>query len=283
MSLVLFMFSFAQAAEPIVHYAFDGDVTDSSASANDGVWTNSSFEAYNTTNPAVGTGALILDANDPNSFISLGKTALPNPDNNIRTLGSAAFWIKTTTTDTMAVCGVFNSSNSSALQIMVNDGATGKIAFYLRSADGSRTAMSGIDSGILDGNWHHVAFVWDYEAVPNTSMYIDAQLLSTMTEQTVYPSSPLKDWEYPMALGARNLRGVVDSYFTGELDNFKIFNVALTSDEVTTEYLEGPEDWACRTKPEFDLNDDCIVDLADFALFADAWLSCTRIPVDQCN
>jgi len=35
-------------------------------------------------------------------------------------------------------------------------------------------------------------------------------------------------------------------------------------------------------KPIGDLNDDCMVDFQDFALFAESWLSCNLRPQSDC-
>ncbi len=51
--------------------------------------------------------------------------------------------------------------------------------------------------------------------------------------------------------------------------------------------LEGfavivPDEIVCREPLHMDFNDDCRVDLGDFAIFARAWLSCNRIPESAC-
>ena len=284
--LMLFLtVSFVQANEIIMHYAFDGDLTDSSAQANVASWKDSSLAEYDTIAPAVGTAAIVFGGNDPNfpadpnSYVDLGINSVPNPDNNIRSEGSASFWVKTQSTSPMAVCGTFNKNDSSGFQILINDGVTGKIVFFLRSANGSRTAISATATDVLDGQWHHIVAVWNYVASKKASLYVDGQSL-TLTESTVLTPSPLTAWEYPLTLGARNNRGNIDNYFIGELDNFKLFTSALSQENVNTEYSEN---WICDDGLTLDKNGDCYVDIADFVIFSDAWLNCGRYPESECN
>jgi hypothetical protein len=39
----------------------------------------------------------------------------------------------------------------------------------------------------------------------------------------------------------------------------------------------------CQTRPTMDFNNDCKVNLADFVLFTEQWLSCGLDPQESCN
>ena len=67
------------------------------------------------------------------------------------------------------------------------------------------------------------------------------------------------------------------SFYHGLMDDVKMYNYALTADEVATMYSDV-EGSFCREKPIYDFTDDCIVDLADFAIFAGTWLQCGLFP-----
>ena len=75
-----------------------------------------------------------------------------------------------------------------------------------------------------------------------------------------------------------------DSYFNGKLDDVKIFNYALTTEEVAQEYLDTIGGWVCdydRVALSYDHNGNCVIDLADFAMFAATWMDSHRIYDDN--
>ena len=68
------------------------------------------------------------------------------------------------------------------------------------------------------------------------------------------------------------------------LDDVRVYDVALTAEEVMILYLEYCfKDWLCVDPPEMDLTDDCRVNLEDLALIAGQWLDCGRYPEEACQ
>ena len=267
----------------IAYYAFDGNANDSSIYGYDGVWANPAQESYNTIDPAVGFGSAVFTG-DTDGYINLGTGFAQNPqmaDNYAQ--GSVSFWFKTDSTAQMAVMGTMNEGVTSALTVTVNHGGNaGRVALYMRDyrgvAAGVRNLQTTGDADQLDGEWHHVAIVW---AEGQADVYIDG--VSVGMERSVV-SGPilLNDWEFPMLIGARNNRGTIEQHFDGELDEIKMFNYRLTESQVLQEYEAGETDWACADRPEFDLTGNCVVGLADFAIFAERWLECGRYPDIHC-
>jgi hypothetical protein len=64
-----------------------------------------------------------------------------------------------------------------------------------------------------------------------------------------------------------------DTLYHGLMDDLRIYNYALDADTLATMYSETAGRY-CRFKPELDLNDNCIVDIGDFAILAQSWLEC---------
>lgn len=260
----------------VAHYAFDENANDSSIQANDGIWPDPVLEAYNTTSPVIGSGAVIFMGNDPNtgnpnSYINIGADAAPNPQTQAGIKageGSISCWFKTSSSATMAICGTLNDGDSTAFQLNLNDGAQGRLRVYVQGQEYGTTDLSADadPNSVLNEQWHHVAFTWSELAFEGV-VYLDG--LSIFTSETLL--SVMAEWQYPMLIGARNNRGIVDQYFVGELDELKIYNYPLTPQDVAYQYLAGPAESLCQP-PEYDLDGDCIVDLADFALIADDWL-----------
>lgn len=73
--------------------------------------------------------------------------------------------------------------------------------------------------------------------------------------------------------------------FTGNIDDVKIFNYPLTESDVQGEYLDIVGGYICDWATggvEYDTNDDCVIDLMDFAEWVATWLNCNRIPETAC-
>jgi hypothetical protein len=89
-----------------------------------------------------------------------------------------------------------------------------------------------------------------------------------------------------IALGASELdvNGVMNWIFNGNLDDIQIHNYALSATEIGDIYFAGSGLPVCITPyaSASDLNKDCLVNLADFAVFAATWLDCGYYPVSEC-
>ena len=92
--------------------------------------------------------------------------------------------------------------------------------------------------GLVDGNWHHVAGTWDGT---NSSLYVDGQLVATQPD--AYPAFT---WTTPLRLAYRDTNGGCN--YGGEIGEIRIYNRALSSDEVAADYNtdtvgDGIPDW----------------------------------------
>ena len=75
-----------------------------------------------------------------------------------------------------------------------------------------------------------------------------------------------------------------DAYFNGLMDEVRVYNYALSDDQIAAQYVQDNGGAAfCQTKPAYDFTGDCKVTVADFALFADQWLECGIYPAADCN
>jgi len=73
-----------------------------------------------------------------------------------------------------------------------------------------------------------------------------------------------------------------DALYTGQMDDLRLYNHALTPEEVADLYVDvmGP---ICPARPDFDVSGpdgepDCRVNLLDLAAFAESWLVCGEYP-----
>ncbi len=74
-------------------------------------------------------------------------------------------------------------------------------------------------------------------------------------------------------------------FFKGLIDDVKMYNYALTPEEVASQYVAVKGGTVCAepiSVADGDLNQDCKVDLEDMALLASQWLECGWVPVSYC-
>jgi len=160
----------------------------------------------------------------------------------LETTGSVSAWVKL---DAMA-------ANGFIFQLRAEEGADDQIILLWNNASGvirGNVKFGGttnvVDSGSgleNDGNWHHVVFTWlsgDKTAANNiTRIYIDgSQTDSDAIGNTWADASAPAE----LVIGRNSIQS--NAYFNGHINDYAIFNDALTSSEVTAIYNEGaPKD-----------------------------------------
>ncbi len=112
-------------------------------------------------------------------------------------------------------------------------GGTNDVGLNIQENPGSYNGATGITSGtkVLSNNtWYHIAGV--FEGGSFSKVFIDGKLVG------VNNSSPANDFgntNEPVILGAANDNAIQDP-FDGKMDEIKIWNRALTDDEITADY-----------------------------------------------
>jgi uncharacterized protein (DUF427 family) len=141
-------------------------------------------------------------------------------------------------------------------------GTDGPMRFGITIEGGGAPEQLATAPDTLPSGWHHVAVTINADN-DTITLYLDGSVVAQNTEATLNPSglgSTTNNW-----LGRSQY--AVDAYYTGLIDDFRIYNRALTQAQVA--WLAG------RTSPfsiEQDLYQDGTVDLGDFAELADSWL-----------
>ena len=93
----------------------------------------------------------------------------------------------------------------------------------------------------------------------------------------------------PIMIGAgqKDADGIVGYIYQGGLDDIQIYNHALSYTDVADLYLASPiaNSFVCveEYSAAYDYDNNCRVDINDFAIIATQWLSCGRYPVSECN
>jgi hypothetical protein len=82
------------------------------------------------------------------------------------------------------------------------------------------------ESVITDGEWHHIGFVWDGSY---RSLYVDGIEAARDTAA----QNPLQSATSGLRIGAGNYLEA-GNFFSGLIDDVRIYNEALTADEIET-------------------------------------------------
>ncbi len=131
----------------------------------------------------------------------------------------------------------------------VNDGLKhdeDSIMFQKASKLGKNSCGSGsitINMPISDGKWHHLVYVSGALYVGTTGqewsediLYIDNIRMRIFGSSNVNPANNIQ-YTLPVYLGATNNNGTADRFFTGIIDEVRVYNRALIHREVTRNYL----------------------------------------------
>ncbi|MFN0189536.1 MAG: LamG-like jellyroll fold domain-containing protein [Bacteroidia bacterium] len=162
-----------------------------------------------------------IETNGTNQWINLNA--------NVTNLNNASFtleaWIKTTSGSS----GIMVSNNSNA------SWEAGEYAFFVN--DIGQPTFSGFDNGTItsnkevdDGNWHHVAVVWDYSIPPGQGkIYVDGFDRTASMNFTASASANIGTFK----IGRPNYSASqAPDFFDGNIDEVRIWNVPRTGSQI---------------------------------------------------
>ena len=107
---------------------------------------------------------------------------------------------------------------------------SGSYALYFRDKVNGGNEVKFNDFEFKSGTWYHIGLVVDYTSGRLVKLYVNGKLVGT---SSVIPQSNLYAWKqtnYIMIGGKAHQRAGLDGY----LDEFQLYNKALTADEVST-------------------------------------------------
>ncbi|MBN1796635.1 MAG: LamG domain-containing protein [Sedimentisphaerales bacterium] len=216
---------------------------------------------------------------DPNAFVSV-----PNSEDyfNSYVVGlTASCWVKTDYSGSYKpIIAKQSRSTMDPDQGWVLEINNGTPFFSVRNA---ATDLS-TGTAIADANWHMVTAVFDVENT-DARLYVDG--LRVVNNTATQPGGAVKSIDR-FAIGSEDANdgSYAGGSFDGLIDDVRIFTYPKTSVEVAAMYVEHVTDAEIcidSTNPEFDLNTDCKVDLADLALLSGNWLDCNLYPLSACS
>jgi len=215
----------------ITHLTFDGTLADSGDGGNDGSILPAADATYTEGFDGTENGAIALDGT---ALVDLAHNGgLP-----IYTTTQAytvAMWVKGESQQDMRVFAEASTLNNGPL---VNIGTTvsdpnnpayGKVKIYMR---GSHIYTANSERVAFDGTWHHIAWV---DEGGKAVMYIDG-------------IRDPKDFTYTHPLLSVNTtsvggihRAATSHFFTGAIDDVRIYNYALSEEEILDLIPEPPD------------------------------------------
>lgn len=212
----------------IAYYPFDEGsgttATDESIFGNDRPITGATYAGSG----QVGSDALSFDGTD--DLVDTGIVVSPEADDQY----SISAWFKAPAGSNRRAIAALSESGGEIFRLEVNQPTSGDVEFGVRTASGANaTAIN--TANILDDTWHHAAAIFDGEN-DTIQLYIDGNL----EDSTSFTDAIVTDRS--LYVGADNNAGGTQLYFDGEIDDFRLYNTALTSSQVS--------DLASRTTTE---------------------------------
>jgi hypothetical protein len=184
----------------------------------------------------VGTHALNLGGtsntnggyvNIPASLNTMGAT----------TTITIACWVNITTDRAWARVFDFNNSSTTGYMFLTtfqNVATPNSVRFAITTTGNAGEQQISSTARLSTGTWHHIAVVLGAGATYTGTLYVDGAVAGTNAAMTLRPSSignTANNWIGRSAF-------VADPYFSGLVDDFRIYSRALTAAEVTAVFNE---------------------------------------------
>jgi hypothetical protein len=209
-----------QTALPIAELSFNetSGTTASDLSGNGWTGTLTGGAAW-----AAGNSSNAVDLNGTNGYVALPTGVVSSADSI-----TVAAWVNLDTVSNWSRIFDFGSGTSKYMFLSPQNGANGNIRFEIKNGSAVRTIEG--TSALATGGWHHVAVTLD----GTTGMlYVDGQLAGS-SAVNIRPSqlgATTQNW-----IGRSQFSA--DPYLDGRVDEFRIYNRALSAAEVS-EVMNG--------------------------------------------
>jgi len=133
--------------------------------------------------------------------------------------------------------------------------------------DENRTHLT---ASVAMDEWSHVAMTWDADAAEDRfRLYVNAELAACAPGTT----TATIDSTAGFAIGGyQRENGSTDQFFLGGIDEFALYDYALSRGEIAYFAAAGQAHILIPLESSANLNPDGVINLADYALFALQWL-----------
>lgn len=259
----------------IGHWKLDGDMADSAAdqvpgaAAHDGVMNTGDPNYLAAGDSIVGTA---MSFHNDGQYVTVADSDYYHF---FREGFTMSCWFKDTGDDGWRV--FYSKLDAGAAGWLFGKDATATTAAFIIDVPNIRL-NTGSSVNVADGEWHMLTATYD-AASDLLKMFVDGDQHAQGTIDLANAPLPAA----PVAIG-----GLGTDAVNGAMDDVQMYTYALTPAQVAQVYLDiKPGSYICAEVENgigaYDLNDDCRVNLADFALMAAEWLECQRVPASACN
>lgn len=146
-------------------------------------------------------------------------------------------WLKWSSTGEERYCGQGDSSSKPSLRLSVNyaggsdSSSDGDVGVRYRDSNGNYLIWGSSGLSLNDGNWHHIAFVCRDVTTADVKCFVDG------TDETGVgldegPSTSSLQISANMYVGAENNNGSDQTYFTGDIDDYRAYPITLSQPEI---------------------------------------------------
>jgi hypothetical protein len=198
---------------PIIHYLFDGNANDNSGNG---------YNATLVNGPTFTTGqlgqAVNFDGSNDHASLPIGNVVSSLNDFTIAT------WVKLDTTGSWRRIFDFGTGTSANMFLTPQSGS-GTVRFAITTSGGGSEVQINGTSALPTGAWTHVAVT---KSGNTGTLYVNGAQVGQNTSMPLNPSNlgnTNQNW-----LGRSQYSG--DSYLDGQIDDFRIYNRALSGSEV---------------------------------------------------
>ena len=202
---------------PIVYYPFDGNANDSSGNGKNATLNGSPTFVTGKSGQAVALSGSSQYVSLPSGIIS-GLTNF-----------TIATWVNVTTLSTWS--RIFDFGTGTSVYMFLTPQCGSGVRFAITTnGNGSEQQINGA-SALATGAWVHVAVTL---SGTTGTLYVNGAVVGTNASMTLNPSS--------LGTTGNNYIGksqFSDPYLTGDIDNFRIYNRALSATEISSLYSNG--------------------------------------------
>jgi hypothetical protein len=155
---------------------------------------------------------------------------------------SVSLWFKYSTTGLVGLFSAFadTGTEDELINFATDSGTDCTLNYFklaVRDTDSTSADFVCGDSEYADGNWHHAVGVYDRT---NTTMYLYIDGVQINSSSITANSNGAKDFTgYPLYVGAVNNKGTAGFFFDGQIDDVRIYNYALTQQQINDIYNFG--------------------------------------------
>ena len=225
----------------VAYYPFNGNANDESVYSNDGTISGATLTA-----DRFGNAISAFDFDGVDDFISISDSSSLN-------IGSQSFslsiWAKVVNDPTLPISSIIsNYRGSSPREFLalehVNqyNGLNQAWEFSTRDSNDQTIHLNSTDGSAVPGSWVHIVGVRDKESKV-TKLFVNGVLVDSFTDERTGSFTGLSAGQYWIGAGSLWPQALTPAgFFSGSLDDARIYNRSLSSIEVSELfYSEAPQ------------------------------------------